>query len=273
MPELPEVQIIVNILKSQLIGKKIIGVKIFYEPIVKNIKEFKQIKGEVILDIQRKGKFLLFFLTQKLVLIGHLRMEGKLFIKPSNNNHEKNEHFVLFFDNDNSLRYYDIRKFGRFEVHHQSCFLTKTTLHQLALDPFEINLMDFYQKIIKTKTVLKKALLNQKNISGLGNIYVNEILFLAKLHPETKACNLTLNQVQNILQISKKVLKRAIHFGGSTISTFESEEGTKGSFQNYLLVHGKQNHPCIECMSKIIKIKVGGRGTYFCPSCQNHIKN
>ncbi|AGL90974.1 Formamidopyrimidine-DNA glycosylase [Candidatus Phytoplasma australiense] len=268
MPELPEVQIIVNILKSKLIGAKIIKTKVFYAPVIKNFEAFSQIEEKTILDIQRKGKFLLFFLTQKLVIIGHLRLEGKLFLKPASNPHEATEHFVLFFDNDLSLRYYDFRKFGRFEVQNQKDFLTKTTLNQLASDPFEIDFMTFYQKVVKSKTALKKVLLNQKIISGLGNIYVNEVLFLAKLHPETKACDLNPSQVQNILEIAKKVLKKAIFFGGSSISTFEPEEGTKGSFQNHLLVHGKQKIPCTVCMTNIIKIKVGGRGTYLCPSCQ-----
>lgn len=269
MPELPEVQIIVNVLKKQLINKQIINTKIFYKPIIKNIVAFKQIEGKNILDIQRKGKFLLFFLTKNLVLIGHLRM-GKLFIQPRQKKHEKHEHFVLFFNDNTSLRYYDFRKFGRFEVHHQKDFLTKTNLYKLALDPFEIDLMTFYRKIIKTKTALKTVLLNQNIISGLGNIYVNEVLFLAKLHPETKACTLNIQQAQTILTISKKVLKTAIQLGGTTISTYESQQGIQGTFQNSLLVHSKQNYPCFNCKTKIIKIKVGGRGTYFCPLCQKH---
>ncbi|WP_227807104.1 DNA-formamidopyrimidine glycosylase [Mulberry dwarf phytoplasma] len=273
MPELPEVQIIVDFLKTQLIGKKIVATKVFYDPAVKNTKEFQKIEQTTILDIQRKGKFLLFFLTQELVLIGHLRMEGKLFIKPCDEPKHKYEHFAIILEDKSSLRYYDFRKFGRFEVKNQNIFLTQTTLHQLALDPFEINPVVLYQKILKTKSALKKVLLNQKIISGLGNIYVNEVLFLVKLHPETKACELSLEQVQEIVTISQKVLTKAIKLGGTTVSTFESQPGIIGYFQNKLQVHGKVNKPCINCQTKIIKIKVGGRGTYLCPVCQNHNSN
>ncbi|MBS2126137.1 DNA-formamidopyrimidine glycosylase ['Fragaria x ananassa' phyllody phytoplasma] len=273
MPELPEVEIIVRILKNKLQGKKIIATKVFYEPIIKNKNTFKQIEGQIILDIQRKGKFLLFFLTQELVLIGHLRMEGKLFIQPIQTQHDKHEHFALILNDNTSLRYYDFRKFGRFEVYHQNNFLTQTTLHQLALDPFEINIHTFYQRILKTKSVLKKVLLNQKIISGLGNIYVNEILFLAKLHPEFKASSLTLKQTKNILIIAQKVLRKSIKLGGTTISTFEAQQGSQGYFQNYLLVHGKKDQLCSHCDTKIIKIKIGGRGTYLCPLCQKKSLN
>ncbi len=270
MPELPEVQIIVDFLKTHLIGKKIVATKVFYEPVVKNTKEFQKIEQTTILDIQRKGKFLLFFLTQELVLIGHLRMEGKLFIKPCDEPKHKYEHFAIILGDKSSLRYYDFRKFGRFEVKNHNNFLTQTTLHQLALDPFEINPVVLYQKILNTKSALKKVLLNQQIISGLGNIYVNEVLFLLKLHPETKACELSLEQVQEIVTISHQLLAKAIKLGGTTVSTFESQPGIIGYFQNKLQVHGKVNEPCINCKNKIIKIKVGGRGTYLCPVCQNH---
>jgi formamidopyrimidine-DNA glycosylase len=273
MPELPEVQIIVDFLKTQLIGKKIVTTKVFYEPVVKNTKEFQKIEQTIILDIQRKGKFLLFFLTQELILIGHLRMEGKLFIKPCNEPKQKYEHFKIIFEDKSSLRYYDFRKFGRFEVKNQKNFLTQTNLHKLALDPFEIHPTTLYKKILKTKSALKKVLLNQKIISGLGNIYVNEILFLVKLHPEIKSCELSLEQVQEIVKTSQKVLTKAIKWGGTTISTFESQPGIIGYFQNKLQVHNRINKPCINCQTKIIKIKVGGRGTYLCPVCQNHNSN
>lgn len=271
MPELPEVEVVIRDLKSSnLIGLKITAIKIFYEPIIGNKMFFQKILNQRIINLERKGKYLIFFFSNELVLVGHLRMEGKLYLKHKNTDFIKHEHFVLFLENDLSLRFHDVRKFGRFLLYEKQNYLKESKLDQLALEPFDIPLEQFYKTLKNQKTVIKMSLLNQKIILGLGNIYVNEVLFLSKIHPETKSFNITLLQAEKILNHSKNILLQSIALGGTTINTF-STSGIKGAFQNKLLVYGKAKQSCVFCQNKIIKIKLCGRGTYFCFYCQPKI--
>ncbi|MGA0448024.1 MAG: DNA-formamidopyrimidine glycosylase [Candidatus Phytoplasma pyri] len=267
MPELPEVEVVVRSLKKNLINKKIINIKVFYEPIVGKLAIFKKILNQKILNLTRKGKYLIFFFSNELVLVGHLRMEGKLYFKPSDEIIIKHEHFILFLENNISLRFNDTRKFGRFIVYDQKNYLQCSKLDQLALEPFEFSTFDFYQILKNKKKSIKNSLLDQKIISGLGNIYANEVLFLSKIHPANRSCDITFEQAEKILKYAKKIFKQSILLGGTSINTFDSL-GIKGSFQKKLLVHGKEKQACLVCCEPIIKIKLGGRGTYFCSKCQ-----
>lgn len=233
MPELPEVEITVRNLREYLVNKKIIKVSIFSESIVKNIDQFNEICYKIFLDIQRKGKFLLFFLSNDLVLLGHLRMEGKFNItstEKTNDIADKHEHFRIFLESNLVLRYYDFRRFGRFILYKKEDYLTKSPLKDIALDPFEIDIQSFFNILKKSNVAIKKNLLNQKIISGIGNIYASEILFLSKINPEIKSSLLNFQQVSLIIKESKRVLSDAILLGGSSISTF-SVLGKKGFFQ------------------------------------------
>ncbi|WP_338140521.1 DNA-formamidopyrimidine glycosylase family protein [Candidatus Phytoplasma fabacearum] len=196
---------------------------IFYEPIIGNKQSFNQIKNEFFLKVKRKGKYLIFFLSNNLVLIGHLRMEGKINLNPINicNNIDKHECWRLCLDNDIVMRYYDTRKFGRFLVYNFNDYLTKSPLIKLAPDPFEILLNDFYNKLQKTNRVIKQVLLDQSVISGIGNIYASEILFLARIHPSKPSCHLHLEQVENILKHARNILIASIKEGATTTNTFE----------------------------------------------------
>jgi formamidopyrimidine-DNA glycosylase len=274
MPELPEVEVTIRNLKKHLFQTQIIKVDVFYEKIVKDINLFKKICFKFFLDIQRKGKFLLFFLSKELVLVGHLRMEGKLYLNslkeiPIDN--DKHEHFRIFLSNNLVLRYYDFRKFGRFILYKKENYLKYSKLNELAEDPFEISKEKFYSRLNAKNIIIKNILLNQKIISGIGNIYASEILFLSKIHPETKASVLNFKQTSLILENAKKILKKAILFGGTSISTFEAL-GKKGSFQNQLLVYKQENKKCYFCQKKIEKKKLNNRSTYFCSQCQKFYK-
>jgi formamidopyrimidine-DNA glycosylase len=269
MPELPEVEVIVRHLQKKIINCTIKKIKVFYEPIVQNISNFNQILNKTFLTIRRKGKYLIFYLSDDWVLVGHLRMEGKIYLKDKKKcqEKEKHEYFRLILDNDMVLQYYDFRKFGRFLVFKKNNYLKESKLERLALDPFLIKNTNFYHKLQKTHVAIKTVLLNQQIISGIGNIYANEILFAAKIHPETKSAYLTRDQTQLILKKSKTILKESISLGGTTVSTFEAL-GRTGYFQHKLLIHGKDKQNCIICQNKIQKIKIGGRGSYFCAHCQ-----
>lgn len=268
MPELPEVEVVVQTLKKQILNQRIIDVHIYYEPIVGNKEKFMTLLNQKIIDITRKGKYLIFHLTKDLIMIGHLRMEGKFYIKNQTEEKEKHEHFSLELENNISVRYHDFRKFGRFSIHKKETYLKEKPLNKLAEDPINLDFKTFHQKLKSRKTNIKNVLLDQTVIAGLGNIYVNETLFLSKIHPLTPANTLSKSQALSILDNSIITLNKAIELGGTTISSYESSLGVHGKFQNELNIHGKQNTPCPVCETTIIKIKVGGRGTYVCPNCQ-----
>lgn len=268
MPELPEVEVVVQTLKKQILNDEIKAVHVYYEPIVYHDPKFKKLTGLKITDITRKGKYLIFHLTNDVIVVGHLRMEGKFYIKNQEDPIEKHEHFSWELKSGRSVRYQDFRKFGRFSVHDKNTYLTEKPLNKLAPDPIDINFQTFYQKLKTRKIPIKNALLDQTIIAGLGNIYVNEVLFLSKIHPIKIAQLITEKQAQEILQNSIITLDKAIASGGTTISSYESSLGVHGRFQLELNVHGKKDLPCPVCQTIITKIKVGGRGTYVCENCQ-----
>lgn len=270
MPELPEVETVKEVLKKEILNRKIMDVHILYPSIIEypTTKEFqKQIIGQTICDMKRRGKWLMFELDHY-YLLSHLRMEGKYHIRKINDGIEKHEHISFVLDDDRELRYMDTRKFGRMHLIEKDKIYTQKPLNELGLEPWDQNLTTSYlkEKYQKKKLPIKTVLLDQSIIVGIGNIYADEILFLSQIHPETKACDLTQSKLQKIIHYTKEVLEKAIKLGGTTIRTYESSEGVHGRFQNELLVHEQKT--CPNCKGIITKIKVGGRGTYYCMKCQ-----
>lgn len=270
MPELPEVETVRQVLKRQVLNKKIIKVDVFYEKIIANCSanEFSlQLMNQTILDVQRKGKFLIFVLDHG-YLLSHLRMEGKYWFDL--NLLDKHAHIVFYFSDGKVLIYHDTRKFGRMYY-----FQKEVDIHQqypllnLGMEPFEIqNGQILFEKFMKTKKCIKEVLLDQKIMAGIGNIYADEICFKAKIHPLTLANKLTKKQCETLLNASKEILMKAIKEGGSTIKTYQSAHGVDGKFQNELMVYNHANEPCKICGHSIKKIKIGGRGSSYCPYCQ-----
>lgn len=272
MPELPEVETVRLTLKKLIVGKTISEVVVNYVKIIKGIdvSSFQsRLSGETLQDIERYGKYLFFHFT-KVTLISHLRMEGKYFIKPINDIIEKHEHIIFNFVDGTSLRYHDTRKFGTMELVSLHNQMKSASIIKMGLEPFNFNFnVEYLQSKIKSSLrPIKSFLLDQNNVSGLGNIYVDEVLFLSRIHPETKACDLDVNELQNIIDSARSVLSKAVQLGGTTVRSYLSSLGVTGRFQNELNVHLRQSEPCHICQSPIIKLKVGGRGTYICPTCQ-----
>lgn len=268
MPELPEVETVKETLKKEVLNKVINDCIVYYDNIIAypDVEAFKtSIKNQHINDIERRGKFLLFKLDDY-YLLSHLRMEGRYYIK-HNEPKLKHEH-VRFILDDKELRYIDTRKFGRMYLIPKDQIYNMKPLNELGLEPWDNNLtVDYLKSKYKNKKLpIKTVLLDQSIITGIGNIYDDEILFLSKINPYTKACDLKNKDLFNIINNTRIVLEKAIKLGGTTIRSYESSEGVHGLFQNELLVHG--NDTCPTCNTKLAKEHINGRGTYYCKKCQ-----
>jgi formamidopyrimidine-DNA glycosylase len=267
MPELPEVETVRRGLEHLLMHKTITHVDVIYPPIVENdISRFLMFKNQNIEAVKRFGKYLV-LLTTDYALVIHLRMEGRFYIK-KDQPIDKHEHVIFHLDDHTNLRYHDVRKFGRILIRDKHQYLNQKPLNQLAGEPQDLEEISFWKILKRKNRAIKTVLLDQTIVAGLGNIYVDETLFLCQIHPEKKANTITKSQAKQILNHASSVLKKATELGGSTIRTYQSTLGIDGRFQNELLVHTKVGMPCPSCHNEIIKIKVGGRGTYVCTICQ-----
>jgi formamidopyrimidine-DNA glycosylase len=272
MPELPEVETVRKTLQYLLENKTIRDIDVFYSKMIRTdtIESFKEkLIGRTFGEINRVGKHLLFAFGE-ITLISHLRMEGKYYIKNLDDPRNKHEHIIFYFTDGSTLRYHDTRKFGTMDIVPSNVLFDLPPLSKMGLEPFHVKCTISYlkRKIINRKGPIKGVLLDQTVIAGLGNIYVDEVLFLSKIHPETLVHKLSDNNLQDILNNSRFVLNKAIELGGTTIRSYTSSLGVTGRFQNELFVHMRENEPCKICKTPIEKIKVVTRGTYVCPTCQ-----
>lgn len=271
MPELPEVETVKNTLKRKVLNKKILFSKVLYKGIIEypEVDEFvNKIQNQTINDIKRRGKWLIFDLDDY-YLLSHLRMEGKYFLRNKNAEVNKHEH-VIFNFGEEELRYQDTRKFGKMLLVDKDKLEEARPIKELGYEPWDdrLNIKYLKDKFSKKHLPIKTVLLDQSIITGLGNIYADEVLFLSSINPQINSNKLKDKDLDSLIENSKKVLEKAIQEGGTTIRSYTSDEGITGRFQNSLYVHQRQNEKCLVCGSIIEKIKVGGRGTYFCPKCQ-----
>ena len=267
MPELPEVQTVVNSLIPKLKNKKIIDFNNSWHRILysNNYTELnKTIYKQAIHHIYRNGKYIIIDLN-KYYIIFHLRMTGYLY---HSNILKKSKHLQCYFtlDDKTYLLYEDIRKFGGFYYLKNLNIINQ----KLGMDPFNKNFNYNWMKIniLSKKRKMKSLLLDQKFICGLGNIYIDEILWLSKIHPLALSHKLKENEIEILTKNIKKILSRSIKHHGTTIFNFKFDNMKTGSFKKYLNVYGRNKKSCIKCNNRIIKIKISGRGTYLCSYCQ-----
>ncbi len=258
-------------LKRRILNKKIKNVNVLYNKIIESdLEEFKkELVGLEFSDILRKGKWLL-FLVGDYYLCSHLRMEGKYFIKNETEPIEKHEHVIFTFVDGTDLRYHDTRKFGRMVFVKKDKLDTVEGIRKQGIEPIDDKLSKeyLYEHFKKKKLPMKTLLLDQTIISGLGNIYANEVLFGAKIYPLKLGTEITMEECQRIVDVSKKIIKEAIKCGGTTIRSYTSSLGVTGRFQQNLMVHKRENEKCKICGTIIKRIVVGGRSTYYCEKCQ-----
>ena len=271
MPELPEVETVRKVLLGKLKGKTIKDLTVLHANVFKDqdIKEvIKNIKNQTINDIKRRGKWLMFELDDY-YLLSHLRMEGKYLYRDLNTPVAKHELVIFNIDNKFELRYQDVRKFGKMYLVKKDC-LASSPLKNLGLEPWDKELTASYllEKYKNKNIKIKTLLLDQSIITGIGNIYADEILFESRINPHKKAKDLNKDECLKIIFNTKAILAKAILEGGTTIRSYTFEEGEKGKFQNNLNVHQREGERCKVCNTILKKDKINGRSSYYCPNCQ-----
>ncbi|EHJ57397.1 formamidopyrimidine-DNA glycosylase [Streptococcus urinalis FB127-CNA-2] len=271
MPELPEVEIVRRGLEALVIGRQIKAISIKVPKMVKPEKELFKIlvEGQHFKEIRRRGKYLIIVLEDCL-LISHLRMEGKYLYFPEEVPENKHFHVYFYLENGATLVYQDVRKFGTMEIiakDQESTYFEKKKLGPEPR-PETFTLRQFEAKIPLSKKEIKPRLLDQQLVAGLGNIYVDEVLWAAKVHPAKPCQELKKSEIKRIHDETIRILSLGIEKGGSTIRTYRNALGEDGTMQSYLKVYGKQGQPCPRCQEAIVKIQLKGRGTHFCPQCQ-----
>ena len=287
MPELPEVEVTRRTLLKFIENKVIKNIKInnpnLRFKIPANFK--KNVTGQKIIKVLRRSKYILIYLKNDYVMIAHLGMSGKFLIKNnyskdflktsyySNEFSSKHNHLEFFFSNNLKVIYNDPRRFGFFLLDKISKLDVNKFLSKLGPEPLGKDLKKDYL-ILKTKATqrtIKTLLMDQRFISGIGNIYANEILFLAKIGPNKISSKLSLVDIGRLHPSISKVLKRALKLGGSSIKDFKSSVGEKGRFQNEFKVYDREDLKCLRtgCSGLIARVVSQGRASFFCNECQN----
>ena len=271
MPELPEVETVRRGLERLVVGKTIRQVQVRYAKMIgTGVDAFvHDLPGQTIEKMGRRGKYLLFYLTDG-VLVSHLRMEGKYHFYPDEVPERKHAHVFFEMTDGGTLVYEDVRKFGTMELLIKDHLEPYFAARKLGPEPTEADFLlpPFAAALGRSKKPIKPYLLEQTLVVGLGNIYVDETLWRARIHPARPAASLKPAEVKRLREQIIEVLQLGIEKRGSTIRTYRNALGEDGTMQDFLQVYGKTGQPCARCGSPIEKIKLGGRGTHLCPHCQ-----
>ena len=288
MPELPEVEVVKRSLSNKTQNLIVKAVKIKDGRLRYKIdrKDIKKIIGLKFQKISRRSKYLLFFFNKDVVMLVHLGMTGKFFFinnkkrkyktsfyyNINEDKDKKHNHLIFNLSNNQKLIYNDVRKFGFIKIYKFNNLNKIDHIKNLGPEPLsaKFNTTYFKNYILNRNRTIKDILMDQKFVSGLGNIYVNEILFYSGIKPTKKVKNLTITETKKIVKYTKKIIAKAIILGGSSIKDFSSSSGKKGSYQQYFSVYGKKGEKCSNknCRNNIIKIVLANRASFYCTKCQ-----
>ncbi|QNM93488.1 bifunctional DNA-formamidopyrimidine glycosylase/DNA-(apurinic or apyrimidinic site) lyase [Mycoplasma sp. Pen4] len=285
MPEYPEVTTVTNTLNKIIPGSKVITVEVLKDKLIKNttVEHFKEIfEDTTITKIENIGKYIVFYLDTEIRVISHLRMSGKYFIynyaqvKERRKNPLLHDYVFWYLNNDKVMIYNDARMFGAFDIIEKDDTRDLYTIKNLAHLPGEVDVDALYAKTQKKRVSIKKILLDQSLVLGIGNIYADETLHLAKIYPMTKCNLISKEQLKELLNIAQKIMDKSIELGGSSVQTYTSVNGVVGSYQHYLNVYNRQGKTCRTCKrAEIVKVRLdnapNGRGTSYCPNCQREV--
>lgn len=269
MPELPEVETVRRGIEKPLISQRLLKSVVRQPRLRWEIPQnfLLQIKNQTLQSITRRGKYLLLNLDRGSIII-HLGMSGVLRLLPESTHAQKHDHVDFIFANGMCLRYNDPRRFG--SIHWvEDDPLQHPLLSHLGVEPLsrEFSAAYLLAKTQKRQVPIKQLLMNSEIVVGVGNIYANEALYAAKIHPLMPARQLTELQAGELVEAIKKVLKKAIKAGGTTLKDFYASDGKPGYFSHELQVYDKKDESCGRCQTPIVKIVISSRATYFCPNC------
>lgn len=265
MPELPEVETIKRDLTKKIVGKRIIEIKVFRDKVIKEPKPkelVSQLKNEKVLEVIRRAKLLILKLSQEKFLIIHLRISGWLLYGKV----DEKARVALIFNDNTCLNYMDSRLLG--ELRLRKSWQDLKFVQSLGKEPFDINEQEFVSMVREKTAKIKPLLLDQTFVAGIGNIYAQEALFLAKINPNRKANSLSQKEAKLLHKATVDVLKQGIKNRGSSVDDYFDTEGKSGGMEKLLKVYSRKDQPCFNCKTPIKKISLGGRGTCFCPQCQ-----
>lgn len=273
MPELPEVETVRRTLTRLVLGKTVESVDVRLARIVRRPAEpeafARALAGLTIQSIGRRGKYLLFDFGG-LTMVSHLRMEGRYGLYSAGEEPEPHTHVVFRFTDGTELRYRDVRQFGTMDIYRSDELAAAPPLAVLGPEPLDpaFTLQTFRSRLAGRSGKIKPLLLGQECVAGLGNIYVDEALFRARIHPERAADSLTRAELARLHEAIVATLAEAVEAGGSSVKSYVNGQGEPGWFQVSLRVYGKKGEPCVDCGGSIVRTVVGGRGTHLCPHCQ-----
>lgn len=278
MPELPEVETIVRGLRAPLVGRRIMAVRLGKTDFMDDPAAIERdVPGCRIEEITRHGKFIVMRLAPRNAndavggLLVHLGMTGHLSVERVEEPVANHTHAFFGLDNGRELRYTDSRRFGRMGVFERAAL--EKVLAPLGNDPLEITRGDFGKRLAARSARIKALLLDQRVMRGIGNIYADESLWRARIHPARLAARLTGEQVALLHHAIGEVLKQAIKSRGSSISNFRDADGKAGEYQLRHRAYGREGKPCFRCKTTIRRIIVAGRSSFFCPRCQRAPRN
>ena len=288
MPELPEVEVVKRSLKKKIQNLIIKKVKINDGNLRYKVDkvEISKLIGKRVKKISRRSKFLIFEFDQDKLMLVHLGMTGKFFfvnqIKKKFKTSFyydldlkkdfKHDRVIFIFKNNQKLIYNDMRKFGFIKLLHSKKYSKNLHIKNLGPEPLNKNFnTTYFKKYVSGRNrKIKNILMDQKCVSGLGNIYVNEILFLSGISPFRKVAKLKDFEINKIIKSTKNILKKSIKLGGSSIKDFSSGDGKKGKYQFFFHVYGRKGEKCsnVDCNSRVLKTVISNRSSFFCKSCQ-----
>lgn len=271
MPELPEVETIVRCLRPHLIGLRIRDFKVFFPPLVRSEGRLgsKNVVGARIIGLRRRGKMILIDSSGRLSLLFHLKMTGQLLFCQKAEAVDKHTHVIVSFESSpRELRFRDVRKFGFVRIIKTSRAERAPEIRPLGPEPLDLDVPSFLRLFSGRRGRLKSLLLNQRFLAGIGNIYADEILFEARLHPANQASLLRRKDLLRLSQAIPWILNKAIAGRGTSIRDFRDGDGLEGDYQSCLRVYGRASLPCVRCGAKIRRLRLSGRSSFFCPRCQ-----
>ncbi len=273
MPELPEVETVRRTLEKLVVGRTIVDVTVRLPRIIQHMEPevfCRALIGQTFRAIGRRGKFLRLVLDD-LVIVSHLRMEGRYGLFAGDEPVEKHTHVWFRFEDGMELRYKDVRQFGTMQLFPLGRELELPPLAKLGVEPLSdaFTVAELKRLLAGRTTAIKPLLLNQAYVVGIGNIYVDESLHRAGIHPLRTADSLTRAEWARLHEAIVHVLREAVEMGGSTVKSYVNGQGEMGMFQQQLAVYSRKDMPCPACGTLIVKTVVGGRGTHYCPSCQS----